>query len=404
MPRAVITGMGCVSACGIGAGAFWAAVKSGKSAVGPTELPRWLSHKIRISAQIKPEMLNGAFTSEQIVRFDPFTRFALLAADEAVAQSGLDLAELAGPRTAIIIGSGVGGLWTQEDSWLTLYGTPQPGRIDPMAIPRAMMSAPASNVGMKYRVTGPTFAVSSACSSAAQAIGIGLTMVRSGTVDRAIVGGTDCTIAPAVTRAWEAMRVLTPDRCRPFSLGRNGMVLGEGAGIFVVETPQAARARGGVPLAELLGYGTSSDATDIIRPDPAGAAQAMRLAIADAGIEPKHVDYINAHGTGTVLNDISESAAIRLAFQAVADQVSLSSTKPIHGHALGASGALELIVAVMAVRDGCAPPTVNWVERDPKCDLDVVANDARPMNIDVALSNSFAFGGINASLIVGKAA
>jgi nodulation protein E len=401
MPKVAITGMGCITACGNGVGPFWRAVKSGRSAVGPTQLPRQLNHKIKISAQVKSEILNDLPDRQQLRKYDPFTQFALIAADEAIANAGLERRELAGMRTAVIIGSGVGGQVSQEEAFLTVYAEP-PGRLDPMTISRIMMSAPPSVISMKYGATGPTFAVSSACSSASQAIGLGAMMVRSGSVDRAIVGGTESALAPGILRAWEAMRVLTPDACRPFSLGRNGLVLGEGAGILVLENADIARARGAAPLAELLGYGTSADAGDMIRSDPAGGAAAMTLALADAQIEPHQVDHINAHGTGTVLNDIHESEAIRMAFGDSADRISVSSTKPVHGHALGATGALELIAAIMSLLDGCAPPTLNWLEHDPKCDLDVVVNAARPMKIEIALSNSLAFGGINASLIVGK--
>jgi nodulation protein E len=402
MPTVSITGMGCISACGVGVEAFWKAVRGGISAVGPTIFPRWFNHKVRISAQIKPDVLESLPDREQIAKFDLFAQFGLIAAREAVAQSGLRSDEVAGPRTAVIIGSGVGGQWTQEESLLSLYLDPQPTRMDPMTIPRIMMSAVASHISMAYGVTGPTFVVSSACASAAQAIGVGATMVRSGLVDRAIVGGTDAAIAPGISRAWETMRVLSPDACRPFSRSRNGMVLGEGAGVIIVESTEVARARGATIIADFLGYGTSSDANDILRCDPVGASAAMKAALADARIDPRDVNYVNAHGTGTLLNDISETEALRIAFGADADHLAISSTKPTHGHALGATGALELIASVMSIRDQCAPPTLNWLGRDPKCDLDIVANEARPMNIDIALSNSFAFGGINACLLVGK--
>jgi nodulation protein E len=402
MPRAVITGLGCISACGNGVETFWQALKSGRSAVGPINLERWLHHKIGISAQIRPEILDGLLDQERGRNLDRFSQLALIAANEAVAHSGLEAHEVSGPRTAVIVGSGVGGQISQEAAFLTVYRDP-PGRLDPMTISRIMISAPASIIGMRHGVTGPTFVVSSACSSATQAIGIGASMVRCGVVDRAIVGGTESSIAPGIMRAWEAMRVLTPDACRPFSMGRNGMVIGEGAAMVILENADAAHARGAAPLAEFLGYGTTGDAGDMIRCSPIGAAAAMKLALSDAQIEPNRVNHINAHGTGTVLNDASEAEAIRIAFGNSAEQLSITSTKPIHGHALGATGALELIAAVMSVREDYAPPTLNWIERDPKCDLDIVANRGRSTQIDIAVSNSFAFGGINASLIVGKA-
>jgi nodulation protein E len=402
-PKVLITGMGCVSACGIGVTSLWTAVKSGRSAVGPTQLRRWLNHKVRTSAQIKPDVWQGLFASGLPAKVDPFTQLALAATEEARLQAGFGPTEIGGSRAAVIIGCGAGGLSTQEDAFVIAYGLCETERLDPMTIPRGMMSAAASHVGMKCGVTGPTFVVSSACASAGQAIGVGMLMIRSGVVDRVIAGGTEASLTPATLRAWETLRVLTPDACRPFSVRRNGMVLGEGAGILVLENADRARDRGAKPLAELLGYGTSSDANDILRCDPAGAAAAITLALTDAGLAPEQIDYINAHGTGTVLNDRSESEAVRNAFGDAAEHIAVSSTKPIHGHALGATGALELIATVMAMREGCVPPTMNFIGPDPACALDIVTNEPRSMRVDFALSNSFGFGGINASLIVGAA-
>jgi nodulation protein E len=272
-----------------------------------------------------------------------------------------------------------------------------------MTVPRSMPSAAASHVGMRHGAQGPTFAISSACSSGAQAIGVGFDLIRAGVVDRAIVGGSEACITPGSMRAWESMRVLSPDGSRPFSKGRNGMVLGEGAGVVVLEAADIAQARGATILARLLGYGTSSDARDLLRPDPDGSSASMRNALESAGLKPEDIDYVNAHGTGTVLNDAAEAEALRKAFGAHADRLAVSSTKPIHGHALGASGALEIVVTVMALRAQCVPPTANFVEADPNCPLDVVPHEARRMPIRAAMSNSFAFGGINAALVVGTA-
>jgi nodulation protein E len=269
-----------------------------------------------------------------------------------------------------------------------------------MTIPRVMPNAAASQVCMRYGCKGPSFAISSACSSGSQSIGVGFQMVRCGVVDRAVVGGSEALLTPAVFRAWEALRVLTPDACRPFSKGRNGMVLGEGAAVLIIEELETARARNATIIAEIAGYGSTSDANDIVRPDRDGPVRSMRLALADAGLAPEDVGYINAHGTGTILNDIVETAAVRDVFGACADRLAVTSTKPIHGHTLGAAGAIELVVTIKALAEGVVPPTVNWIEADPKCDLDVVPNEARRKDIGVALSNSFAFGGINASLVV----
>lgn len=401
MPRVSVTGMGCTSALGIGVEPFWAAVKAGHSGVRQTKLPHWHNHQVKISAQVDREKLAARINDTGHADSDPFVQFAILAAAEAVGQAGLTRNDLAGPRTAVIVGTGVGGIGKLDDGCYAFYAEKR-NRIDPLTVPRVMANAAASHISMAYGTTGPTFAVSSACSSASQAIGIGLQLIRAGAVDRAIVGGSEACISPACTRAWEFLRVLTPDACRPFSRGRNGMVLGEGAGIIVLENAEAARARGARPLADLLGYGTSSDAGDLLRPDPKGAAAAMRLALADAALKAEDVDYINAHGTGTVLNDATETEAVRQTFGPSADRLCITSTKPVHGHALGAAGGLELIAAIMAVRDGFVPPTINFAERDPACDLDVVPNVGRARAIEMAMSNSFAFGGINAALVVGR--
>jgi nodulation protein E len=396
-----ITGLGCVSAAGFGADALWSAARDGKTCVRPIRLPRDVGLSVGIAAQLPEGEPATAIPMSELASYDPFSQFAVLAAEEAVTQAGLG-DELRGPRTACIVGSGIGGFNTQDDGFYAFYGEKQ-RRVHPLTVPRSMPSAAASHVGMRHGAQGPTFAVSSACSSGAQAIGVGFDLIRAGVVDRAIVGGSEACITPCCMRAWEVMRVLSPDASRPFSKGRNGMVLGEGAGVLVLEAADVARARGATILARLLGYGTSSDARDLLRPDPDGSYASMRNALASAGIEAEDVDYVNAHGTGTVLNDAAEAEAIHRVFGARTDRLAVSSTKPIHGHALGASGALELVLTIMALQNQCVPPTVNFLEADPNCRLDVVPNEARRMQVRVALSNSFAFGGINASLVVGSA-
>jgi nodulation protein E len=278
------------------------------------------------------------------------------------------------------------------------------GRPDPLTISRLIPSSCPSMLSIRYGSTGPCFAVASACSSATQAIGIGAHLIRSGLADRAIVGGTEDCITNSAMLAWEALRVLTPDACRPFSKGRNGMVLGAGAAVFILEEAGFASARGAGALVEIAGYGTSADAKDPVRPDVAGAAACMRNALADAAAEPEEIDYVNAHGTGTTANDATEAAALGLIFGGRLANLPVSSTKPIHGHALGAGGALELVVTIGAIRENVAPPTINWREADAKCPVDAVPNEARPMKIATALTNSFAFGGINASLVVRRVA
>ena len=402
MPDIVVTGLGCVTALGIGAEALWTAALEGRSGVGPTRLPRWIDHRIRISAQVDLEAVATRFAADRLPILDPCSQLALVAAEEAIAQSGLSRAELAGPRTAAIVGSCIGGMTTLDDGFQRFYSEGS-SRISPLTVPRIMASAPASHISMQHGITGPVFAVSSACSSGTQAIGLAMMLLRSGAVDRAVVGGSDAVITPGMTRAWELMRVLTPEACRPFSRGRNGMVLGEGAAILVIERADAAEARGARPLATLMGYGTSSDAKDLLRPDPVGAAAAIQGALTDAGLPPERIDYVNAHGTGTVLNDPSEAEALHIALGSHGETVPVSSTKPLHGHALGASGAIEVLATILALRDQMVPPTLNWVAADPACAVNVVANAARPASIAAAMSNSFAFGGINACVVVGHA-
>jgi nodulation protein E len=397
--RIVVTGMGAVSAAGVGAPALWQAARDGRSCVRETHFERPYRGRIKISAQVQDFDPTTYLNSRELPFCDPVAQYLLVAADEALAQAGMASAKPMGPRTATIIGTGVGGMHTLENGlYLTLV---EQGRPDPLTIPRLIPSACPSLLSIRYGSTGPCFAVASACSSATQAIGLGVQLIRSGLVDRAIVGGTEDCVTNSSMLAWEALRVLTPDACRPFSKGRNGMILGAGAAVFVLEEAELARARGAEALVEIAGYGTSADAMDPVRPDVHGAAACMRNALADADVEADEIDYVNAHGTGTTANDATESAALGLVF---GDRnLPVSSTKPVHGHALGAAGALELVVTIGAVRENVAPPTINWREADVKCPVDAVPNEARPMPIRTALTNSFAFGGINASLIVRRA-
>lgn len=400
--QVVVTGMGAVSAAGIGAPALWQAARDGRSCVGETRLARPYRGRIKIAAQVQDFDPAAHLTASELPFCDPVSQYLLAAAGEAVSQAGLASAKPMGPRTATIIGTGIGGMHTIENGlYLTLV---EQGRPDPLTVPRLIPSACPSLLSIRYGANGPCFAVGSACSSATQAIGIGVHLIRSGLVDRAIVGGTEDCVSNSSMLAWEALRVLTPDACRPFSKGRNGMVLGAGAAVFILEEAEFARARAGEALVEIAGYGTSADAKDPVRPDAQGAAACMRNALSDAEVEAEDIDYVNAHGTGTIANDVTESEALALVFGKRLPELPVSSSKPIHGHALGAAGALELAVTIGAIRENIAPPTINWREADAKCPVDAVPNEARPLPIRTALTNSFAFGGINASLIVRRAA
>jgi nodulation protein E len=397
MRRVVITGMGCVSALGCTAVGTWAAMREGRAGIGPLTGLADDTLRTAIAAQARDFEPLAHFDEKRLVLLDPVSQYALVAAREAVAQSGLVLQGEAAERAAVVIGTGIGGASTQDQMARRLYGEGNP-RVHPMAIVRVMPNAPASQISLEFGLRGPVFAVASACASSNHALGQALMLLQTGTADVALAGGVEACITVGTVKAWEAMRVMADDTCRPFSKGRRGLVLGEGAGVFVLETLEHAQARGATILAEFAGAGMSADAADIVMPDASGAARAMRAALAQAGLAPQDVDYINAHGTGTVANDATETKAIRALFGAHADALAVSSTKSMHGHALGGGGAIELVAVVGALREGVVPPTINYLEADPACDLNVVPNAAQQRPVRAALSNSFAFGGLNAVL------
>ena len=403
MRRVAITGMGAICALGHDAAATWAAMCAGRSAIGPiSNIPTELLN-IKVAAEVRGFDPLAHFDSRRLVLLDRVSQFALIAAREAVAQSGLDFgSDMRGERTACIIGTGIGGENSHNEQSSRFYGDKNP-RLHPLTIVRVMANAPACHVGMEFGLTGPSFAVVSACASANHAMAQAFEMVRSGKVDFAVTGGTEACITVPTIKAWEAMRVTADDTCRPFCKQRRGMVLGEGAGVFVLEEYEHARRRGATILAEFAGAGMSADAGDIVLPSEVGAARALSAALADARLHADDVDYVNAHGTGTPANDPTESKAIRRVFGAHADALCVSSTKSIHGHALGAAGAIELVAAIGALREGIIPPTANFIDADPECDLDYVPNVAREKPVRAVLSNSFAFGGLNAVVAIARA-
>jgi nodulation protein E len=403
MRRVAITGMGAINALGHDAAATWSAMREGRSAIGPiTNIPVDLL-LIKIAAEVRGYDPLTHFDSKRLILIDRVSQFALIAAREAIAQSGLEFrASGLGERTACIIGTGIGGENTHDEQSRRFYGDKNP-RVHPLTIVRLMANAPACQVTMEYGLTGPSFAVVSACASANHAMSQAFEMVRSGKVDFAVTGGSEACITVPCVKAWEAVRVTADDTCRPFCKQRRGMVLGEGAGIFVLEEYEHARRRGAQILAEFAGAGMSADAGDIVLPSETGAAKALSAALVDARMTPEDVDYINAHGTGTPANDPTESKAIRRVFGARADKLAVSSTKSIHGHALGAAGAIEMIAAIGALRERVVPPTANFIDPDPDCDLDYVPNVARETPVRAVLSNSFAFGGLNAVVAIKRA-
>ena len=397
MRRVVITGMGCVSALGPSATATWAAMREGRPGIGPLLGLNDSTLRTTIAAQAQGFVASEHFDDKRLVLLDPVSQYALVAAREAVAQAGVSFEGERGERTAVIIGTGIGGASTQDQMARRLYGEGNP-RVHPMAIVRVMPNAPASQISLEFGLRGPVFAVASACASSNHALGQALMLLQTGTADVALAGGVEACITVGTVKAWEAMRVMADDTCRPFSKGRRGLVLGEGAGVFVLETLEHAQARGANILAEFVGAGMSADAADIVMPDASGAARAMRAALIQGGLVPDEVDYINAHGTGTAANDATETRAIRALFGAHADALAVSSTKSMHGHALGGGGAIELVAVLGALAEGVLPPTINYQAADPDCDLNVVPNTAQERPVRAALSNSFAFGGLNAVL------
>ena len=403
MRRVAITGMGAICALGHDATSTWAAMREGRVGIGPIEnIPTELLN-IKIAAEVRGFDPAAHFDSKKLPLLDRVSQFALVAAREAVAQSGLEFkASGLGEHTACIVGTGIGGENSHNEQSRRFFGDKNP-RLHPLTILRVMANAPACHIGIEFGLTGPSFAVVSACASANHAMSQAFDMVRSGRVAVAVTGGSEACVTETTMKAWEAMRVTADDTCRPFCKQRRGMVLGEGAGIFVLEEWEHAKARGASILAEFAGSGATADAVDMVYPAEATVARAIELALHDAGLDAADVDYINAHGTGTPANDPTESKAIRRVFGAHADRLAVSSTKSMHGHALGAAGAIELVAAIGSLRDGVIPPTANFIDPDPECDLDYVPNAAREKPVRACLSNSFAFGGLNAVVALKRA-
>ncbi|HWA42473.1 MAG TPA: beta-ketoacyl-[acyl-carrier-protein] synthase family protein [Hypericibacter adhaerens] len=397
MNRVVITGAGCISPLGPDLATTWAGMREGRSAIGTLEGLPLERMRITIGAQVRGFDPARHFHEKKLPLYDRFTQFALVAAREAVAQSGIAFAGDVARRCAVIVASGIGGQTTQDEGFQRLYAE-KADRVPPLSVPRAMPSAATSHVTMEFGLRGPAFGVTSACASANHALALAFDMVRLGRVPAALVGGSEACMTFGTIKGWEALRVMSPDGCRPFCRDRRGMVLGEGSGMFLLEPLEAAQARGARPLAELVGAGMSADAGDIVAPSVDGAAAAIAGALADAGLAPERIGYINAHGTATPANDPAETKAIRQVFGRHAERLAVSSTKAVHGHALGAAGAIELVAVLGALREGVLPPTAGFTEADPDCDLDYVPNQARPAAIEAALSNSFAFGGLNCVL------
>ena len=397
MPRVAITGLGIISGLGNNVGEFWQNACQGNSGVRDLELVERSKLRFHTGAEVRGYDPAQHFDAGRQELLDRFAQFAVVAAREAVRDAQLSISSDLAARVAVVTGACIGGQTSEDAGFVDLYQRGRP-RVHPLTIPRVMMNAGASHICMELGVIGPSLTTSTACSSANHAIGLAFWMVRSGQVEVAITGGSEAPFSYGLLKAWEAMRVVAPEVCRPFSQDRSGLVLGEGGAMLILESFERAQSRGARIYGELVGFGMSADAHHVTQPTSAGPAQAMRAAIADASIRPDDVSYINAHGTGTITNDAIESRAIREVLGDQADVALVSSTKSMHGHTLGAAGAIEAIATVLALRDGIVPPTINFNESDPECNVNVVVNQAKRAEMEYALSNSFAFGGLNAVL------
>ena len=397
MIRVGITGVGVISAIGKTAPEFWDSVRQGQSGIRPIRSADCSSMRFRNGGEIPEYNPNEYFDERQVQFLDRFAQYAVIAAREAIKDSGVELTPEVRAETAVITGACVGGQSATEEGFYNLYKRGK-SRVNPLTIPLTMANAGASHISMEFGLMGAGFTLSTACSSAAHAIGLAYWQVRSGGAPLAVTGGSEAPFTFGLLKAWEAMRVVSPTTCRPFCRDRDGMSLGEGAAMMVLEPLESARARGAKVYAEIVGFGMSSDASHITHPSADGPAVSMQRALRDAGVRPEQVNYINAHGTATEVNDPMEARAIRQAIGPHTDRIAVSSTKSMHGHALGAAAAMESAATVMGMYHGMLPPTANFTELDPACDLDVVANLARKAEAEYALSNSFAFGGLNATL------
>ncbi len=409
--KVVITGMGAVTPIGNNLAEFWEGLKTGRSGGGPvTKIENLEGFTSKIAAEVKnfdPELY---ISKKEARKMDPFTQYGLAASIMAMQDSGLDLTKEDLERIGVIVSTGIGGLQIMESSQDT-YRERGASRLSPFIIPVMITNIVAGHVGIQFGLKGPNFCVTSACASGTHSIGEALRIIQHGEADVMLAGGTEGSITPLALGGFCALRALTtrnddPTRAsRPFDLNRDGFLMGEGAGVIVIESEEHAKARGARIYCELAGYGRTCDGHHITAPDPDAvqAARGMKLAFEDAGLKAEDIDYINAHGTSTSLNDKGETLAIKKALGDHAYKVAISSTKSMTGHLLGAAGGVEAIVCAMAIKEGLVPPTINYETPDPDCDLDYVPNVARKMEVRAALSNSLGFGGHNATLCFKKA-
>lgn len=395
--RVVVTGLGIISPLGLNVEENWKNLSEGRSGIGPIQSVDFTRAPMRFQngAEVRGYDPLKHFEGGKEAYIDRFAQFSVVAARQAMRDSGLELTSSLKEQAAIVCGSAVGGQSAIEAGFEDLWVSDR-GRVHPLTIPKTMANAGASHISMDLGLSGPAYTVSTACSSANHAIGQAFRLVRDGEVEMAMTGGSEAMFTIGMLKAWEAMRVIAPDTCRPFSKDRRGMILGEGGAMMVLEPLEAAQARGAKIYAEICGFGMTSDAHHLTQPAMHGPSRAMKAALREAGLAPEEIGYINAHGTGTPGNDPVETAAIHDVFGDHAKKLGVSSTKSMHGHALGAAGAIEAVATILAMKHGILPPTANFTVADPECDLDYIPNEPRKQQVNAALSNSFAFGGLNA--------
>lgn len=393
--RVVITGQGTINALGFDVPQTLEAFREGRCGIGPLELRDVERLSVKIGGQVKGYDPEALFNRQQIALYDRFTQFTLIAARQAL--NGMSFSGEDAARAGVVLGTAGGGVNTWDENYRSVYEEGK-NRVHPFVVPKLMNNAAASHVSMEWNLKGPSYSVATACASSNHAMGQAFNLIRYGGADVMVTGGSEAMLSFGGVKAWEGLRVMSKDACRPFSANRNGMVQGEGAAVFVFEEYERARARGAEILAEVVGFAMTSDAADIVMPSQQGAARAISGALKDGGLNPEDVGYINAHGTGTAANDKVECAAVAHAFGHHADELMISSTKSMHGHLIGGTGAVELLACIMALKDGIIAPTIGYEEADPECALDVVPNEARAARVGAVLSNAFAFGGLNAVL------
>ena len=407
--RVVISGLGVVTSLSCKVDDLWSRVLAGESGIHPIRLFDVSDFKVTIGGDIYDWNPSDYIDPKELKRLDRFTQFAIVAATDAVADSGIDFSSMDSFRSGVILGSGIGGLSTIEEQMSRLM-TKGPNRVSPLTIPKLMLNAAGGNISIKYGIRGPNYTVATACASATNALGDALKCIQYGDADVMITGGAEAAMTRMGLSAFQNMKALStrvdsPEQAsRPFENDRDGFVFSEGAGIVIFEELEHAKARGAKIYAEVLGYGTSGDAGHITQPDEegTGAAKAMSTALTDADLAPDQVEYINAHGTSTPLGDKAETRAVKSVFGAAAEKLSISSTKSQLGHSLGASGGIELVLCVKALQEQTVPPTINFSTPDPECDLDYTPNEPKSRSLNYVMSNSFGFGGHNASVVVGR--